>query len=248
MNLLAQANIVVIKIGASFIMDSKKSMVNHVWVDSLVDDVIELIRLGKRPVIVSSGTVAFGAYNLGLNCLKLKIQEKQIASIVGQHEMIEVYKNSFKRHNIKIAQGLVTVEDIEVRKRFLTMKTTLEFLLNNSVVPIINTNDLLTSSEIRFGDNDRLSARIAQVVNADLLVMFSLVDGLYAKDPLLYPNSNFINEVRGITQDIENMAQDSRARTGGMSAKITAAKIALNNKCNVIFTNGRYNNPIKRIV
>jgi len=115
-------------------------------------------------------------------------------------------------------------------------------------VPIINENDLIANTEIRFGDNDRLSARVAQILNADLLVMFSLEDGLYTDDPTLNPHSQFISEIYDISQDIEAMASDSVGKTGGMSAKVTSAKIALNGNCNVIITSGNHKNPIKRIL
>lgn len=248
MKLFEKAEKIVIKVGASFLVDPKNTLTHQEWIDSFVDDIANLIKLGKKPVIVSSGSIPFGCRTLGLDTKKIKLQEKQYASVCGQHEMIDLYRASFARYNINIAQALITIEDVENRKRFLSIKNIIDYLLDNNIVPIINENDLIANTEIRFGDNDRLSARVAQIVNADLLVMLSLVDGLYTQDPRINPNSEFISEVYEITPDIETMASDSKEKTGGMSAKIVAAKIALNNDCDIIIANGNFKNPIKRLL
>ncbi len=248
MKLFEQANKIVIKVGSSFLVDPKSGVVQRSWLDSLVDDIANLIRSGKKILIVSSGSVALGCHNLGLNYLKAKLQDKQNASVYGQNKMMNLYQNSFSRHGIEVAQALFTTEDIENRKRFLSIKHIIDYLLENNIIPIINENDLIANTEIRFGDNDRLSARVAQIVGADLLFMLSLVDGLFSVDPKVYPAAQFVSEVYDISADVEKMADDSLAKTGGMSAKVSAAKTALNVNCNVIFANGTYNNPIKRII
>ena len=248
MNLFEQANKIVIKVGASFLVDAKDATVHQKWIDSFVDDVVSLIKAGKKPVIVSSGSIALGCKMLGLDSTKIKLQEKQNAAVCGQHEMINLYKNSFARYDINVAQALITIEDVENRKRFVSIKNIVDYLLDNNIVPIVNENDLIANTEIRFGDNDRLSARVSQIVNADLLVMFSLVDGLYTADPKIDSKSEFISEVYDVTPDIEAMASDSKEKTGGMSAKIVSAKIALNSHCNIIIANGNFNNPIKRLL
>jgi len=248
MKLFEQANKIVIKVGASFIVDPRTSIIQKEWVDSFVDDVVSLIKAGKKPVIVSSGSIALGCNILGLDSTKIKLQEKQNAAVCGQHEMINLYKNSFARYDINIAQALITIEDVENRKRFVSIKNIVDYLLDHNIVPIVNENDLIANTEIRFGDNDRLSARVAQIVNADLLVMLSLVDGLFTQDPKIFPKSEFISEVYEITPDIETMASDSKDKTGGMSAKIVSAKIALNSHCNIVIANGNFNNPIKRLL
>jgi glutamate 5-kinase len=248
MNLFEQANKIVIKVGASFLVDAKDANVHQKWIDSFVDDVVSLIKAGKKPVIVSSGSIAFGCKMLGLDATKIKLQDKQNAAVCGQHEMINLYKNSFARYDINVAQALITIEDVENRKRFVSIKNIVDYLLDHNIVPIVNENDLIANTEIRFGDNDRLSARVSQIVNADLLVMFSLVDGLYTADPKIDPKSEFISEVYEVTADIEAMASDSKEKTGGMSAKIVSAKIALNSHCNIIIANGNFNNPIKRLL
>jgi glutamate 5-kinase len=248
MNLFEQANIVVIKVGAAFVADYKTTVLKQSWVDSLVDDAASLATQGKKIVIVSSGAIPLGCNNLKLNPTKLKLQEKQNASICGQHELMQVYKQSFARHGLQVAQALITTEDTENRKRFLAIKTAIEYLLESNIIPIVNENDLIANTEIRFGDNDRLSARVAQIVNADFLVMLSLVDGLFTADPQIYRGSEFIKEVYEITSDIEKMATDSQNKTGGMSAKIVAAKMALHANCNVAIINGNFNHPIKRVI
>ena len=248
MKLFEQAEKIVIKVGSSFIVDPKNAVVHQAWIDSFVDDVVNLIKLGKKVVIVSSGAITLGCNILGLNPAKIKLQEKQNAAVCGQHEMISLYKMSFARYNINIAQALITIEDVENRKRFLAIKTAVDYLLDHNIVPIVNENDLIANTEIRFGDNDRLSARVAQIVNADLLVMFSLVDGLFTQDPKVAPKSEFISEIYEISPDVETMATDSKDKTGGMSAKIVSAKIALNSNCNIIIANGGFNHPIKRLL
>ena len=248
MKLFEEANKVVIKVGSSFLVDPRNSTIHQAWLDSLVDDVSNLIKAGKKPVIVASGSVALGCEMLKIDFNKAKLQDKQNASVCGQHELMELYKKSFARHKINVAQALITIEDVENRKRFVSIKNIIDHLLDHKIVPIINENDLIANTEIRFGDNDRLSARVAQIVNADLLVMFSLVDGLFTDDPKLRPDSDFISEVYAVTSDIEAVASDSKEKTGGMSAKIASAKIAFNTSCNVIISNGNVNHPIKHII
>ncbi len=248
MKLFEQANKIVIKIGSSFLVDQKTGEIQQAWIDAMVDDIAELVKNGKKIVIVSSGSVALGCQNLGLNLLKAKLQDKQNASVYGQHKMMNLYQKSFSRYSIEVAQALLTTEDIENRKRFLSIKHIIDYLLEQNIIPIFNENDLIANTEIRFGDNDRLSARVAQIVGADLLFMLSLVDGLFSVDPNIYPSAQFVSEVYDISSDVEKMADDSFAKTGGMSAKVAAAKIALNSNCNVIFANGTYANPITRII
>ena len=248
MNLFDQANKIVVKIGSSFLIDSKTGVVQQTWLDSMVDDVVELMKKNKKIAIVSSGSTAIGCKMLGNSLQKAKLQEKQYASVCGQNHLMNLYQASFARHNISVAQILFTIEDIENRKRFLSIKQIIEQLMDNNIVPIINENDLIANTEIRFGDNDRLSGRVSQIVSADLLFMTSLIDGLFTIDPKIHPSAQLVSEVYDITSDIESMADDSVAKTGGMSAKVAAAKIALNNNCNVIFANGTYDHPIKRII
>ena len=248
MNLFEQSSKIVIKVGSSFLVDPINLDINQKWLDSFVDDIVNLKKQGKKIVIVSSGSIALGCKTLGLNLQKIKLQEKQNAAVCGQHDMIALYKTSFARHNINVAQALITTEDTENRKRIASIRTTIDYLIEQSIIPIINENDLIANTEIRFGDNDRLSARVGQIIAADLLVLLSIVDGLFTQDPKIYPNARLIKEVYDISSDIESMATDSKLKTGGMSAKIASVKMALNNKCNIIIANGRFVNPIKRLL
>lgn len=246
-NLIQKANKIVVKVGSSFVVDPKKGETNKEWIDSFVDDIAKLMKEGKKVIIVSSGAIAFGANILKINPAKAKLQEKQNAAVCGQLELMNIYKQSFARYNINVAQALFTIEDVESRKRFLAIKNTIDYLLDKNIVPIINENDLIANTEIRFGDNDRLSARVAQITSAELLIMFSLEDGLFTSDPKTDKYSQFISEVYEISSDVESMATDSQQKTGGMSAKIVSAKIAFNSECNIIIANGNPLNPIKRI-
>jgi glutamate 5-kinase len=248
MKLFEKASKIVIKVGSSYIVDPKTGLVQQSWLDAFVDDVADLIKMGKKIVVVASGSVAIGCNNLGINVSRAKLQEKQNASVFGQHKLMSLYQNSFSRHKIEVAQALLTTEDIENRKRFLSIKTIIDYLLDKNIIPIVNENDLIANTEIRFGDNDRLSGRVSQIVGADLLCMLSLVDGLFTVDPKIYPMAKFVSDVYDISSDVEKMADDSVAKTGGMSAKVAAAKIALNSDCNIIFINGTFDNPIKRII
>jgi glutamate 5-kinase len=248
MKLFEEASKIVIKVGSSFLIDPKTGAVQESWLDAFVDDVADLVKSGKKIVVVVSGSVAIGCHKLGINMLKAKLQEKQNASVFGQHQLMHLYQDSFSRHGIEVAQALLTTEDIENRKRFLSIKTIIDYLLSKNIIPVVNENDLIANTEIRFGDNDRLSARVAQIVGANLLCMLSLVDGLFSVDPKIYPTAKFVSEVYDISSDVEKMADDSVAKTGGMSAKVAAAKIALNSDCNAIFINGTFENPIKRIL
>lgn len=247
LNLINQAKKIVIKVGSSFIIDPRYGTVNQEWVDSLVDDMALLIDSGKEVILVSSGAIVLGCNMLKINVTKTKLQEKQNAAVCGQHELMALYKKSFARHNISVAQALVTIEDVENRKRFLSIQSSFDYLLERKIIPIVNENDLIANTEIRFGDNDRLSARISQMCNADLLIMLSLVDGLFTADPRLEKNSKFVSEIYEISTDVESMASDSPQKTGGMSAKVASAKIALNNRCNIIITNGTFYHPIRRL-
>lgn len=247
LNLIKQANKIVIKVGSSFVIDPRYGTVNQEWVDSLVDDIALLAKEGKKIILVSSGAIIFGCNMLKTNVSKTKLQEKQNAAVCGQHELMALYKKSFSRHNINVAQALVTIEDVENRKRFISIQNTLDYLLEKKIIPIVNENDLIANTEIRFGDNDRLSSRISQICNADLLIMLSLVDGLFTSDPKIDKSSKFVSEIYEISADVESMASDSAQKTGGMSAKVASAKIALNNRCNVIIANGTFYHPIKRL-
>lgn len=247
MSLIEQANKIVIKVGSSFLVNPRNGEIRKEWIDNFVEDICNLVAKGKKVTIVTSGSIAMGSYILRVDPNKLKLQEKQNVSVVGQYYLMEIYRNSFARFKKLIAQALITIEDVENRKRVLSIRNTMDFLLDKSIIPIVNENDLIANTEIRFGDNDRLSARVAQIIEADLLIMLSLVDGLYTADPRIDSDAKFITEVYNLAHDVEVMATDSKGKTGGMSAKLISVKLAMNAGCNVIITNGNSDHPIRKL-
>jgi glutamate 5-kinase len=248
MNYIDKSDRIVIKVGSSHLVDSNKTIFHESWLNSLVDDVIELQKKGKKVIIVTSGAIALGYSKLGMAPNKAKLKDKQTASCCGQVELMNHYKKSFSRYGVDVAQILLTIEDVENRRHVLSARNVIDQLLKLGIVPIINENDVIATAEIRFGDNDRLAARVTQVTNSDLLVLLSNVDGLFMEDPSFGQKSDFIAEIYEISPDIEKMAGDSPTGSGGMSAKIAAAKIALNSGCNSVITYGKHNNPIKKLI
>lgn len=238
---------IVVKVGASFICDLKHGVIRNEWLRSFVEDVMFLLKAGHRVVIVSSGAITLGAYKLGLSDLKLKLIEKQAISSFGQVELMRIYTDAFKLHNQKVSQILLSIENTEDRRVFANSREMINYLLDMGIVPIINQNDFTNDAEIRFGDKDRLAAKISKIVKADLLVLLSKVNGLYEKDPTLFKGAHFMDELSEVTKDVEAMAQDSVAKTGGMSAKICATKMALQAGSKVVIANGVETNPLSKI-
>jgi glutamate 5-kinase len=199
---------------------------------------------------VSSGSVAMGRRCIKTNHHQLLLEQKQAAAACGQIALIAEFQNSFARHNLPIAQLLLTIPDTENRRRYLNAKDTINNLLSNDVIPIINENDTVATNEIRFGDNDRLAARIAQMTEADVLILLSDIDGLYTDNPHTNKNAQHVDEVREITPEIENMGGDSVSNygSGGMVTKISAAKIATDSGCHMAITLGKLHNPIKNLL
>jgi glutamate 5-kinase len=243
-----EAKRIVIKIGASQLIDIKTGNVNTSWLNNLTSLCADLIKEKKEIVIVSSGAVILGCNILNIPHIKSSLGDKQIASSVGQIELMDRYKTSFALQSLNVAQVVLTIEDIENRKRFTSARNVIEGLIGRKVIPIINQNDVIATAEIRFGDNDRLSARAAQIANADLLILFANLDGLYTQDPTIDKNASFIKEVYEVNSDVEKMATDSMMNTGGMSAKVAAAKIAMNYNCKVVIANGKNPNALKNII
>jgi glutamate 5-kinase len=240
---------IVIKIGSSLVTNAETKSLRLEWLDSLIDDIADLRANGKEIIIVTSGAVALGRSYLQVKKHKLQLAEKQAAAACGQIELIKGYKQSFLRHNVNIAQILLTIEDSENRQRFLNARSTLETLLKNKVVPVINENDSVAVAELRFGDNDRLAARVAQMMQCDLLILLSDIDGLYSANPNTDPDAKHLGKVEAITQDIVNMAGDSSSSvgTGGMITKIAAATIATSAGCHMVIAKGILLHPIKQL-
>jgi glutamate 5-kinase len=246
---LAAARRVVIKVGSALLVDRSTGSVNRDWLEALADDVAAMRARGQEVVLVSSGAIALGRRELGLAKRKPKLEEKQAAAAVGQIRLAHAWKEVLERRGFTVAQVLLTLGDTEERRRYLNARNTLTTLLRLGAVPVINENDTVATAEIRYGDNDRLGARVAQMVSADCLVLLSDVDGLYTADPTRDDAAQFIPEVARITQEIEAMAGGSASDvgSGGMATKVMAAKIAVGAGCHLCIAAGREVRPLRRI-
>jgi glutamate 5-kinase len=245
---LAAAKRLVVKIGSSLLVDEESGEIRNAWLDSLADDVSLLRGRGLEIVLVSSGAIALGRNRIGLTGRKRKLalEEKQASAAVGQIGLAHAYRESFARHDIAIAQILVTLRDTEEWRRHLNARNTIATLLRLGAVPVINENDTVATEEIRFGDNDRLAARVAQMISADTLVLLSDIDGLYESDPRRARDARHIAEVTEITPEIEGMAGAARPgySSGGMVTKIAAAKVAMSAGCRMAIALGRDAHPL----
>ncbi len=246
---LTDARRIVVKVGSALLVDAEKGRLNRAWLESFTADVARLRKRGQEVIVVSSGSIALGRRHLGLSAGKLKLEESQAAAAVGQIRLAHAYKELLDQHEITVAQILLTFDDTEVRRRYLNARGTLNTLLALGSIPVINENDTVATAEIRYGDNDRLAARVAQMIGADCLVLLSDIDGLYSADPAKDPDATFIPEVREITAKIEAMASGvgSAMGSGGMQTKIAAAKIAVGAGCHLCIAKGAYHHPLKRI-
>ena len=241
---LATAKRLVVKIGSALLVDPDTGQPARAWLAALADDIAAARASGQSVLIVSSGAIALGRRVLGLS-KSTRLEEKQAAAAAGQARLVGAYEESFARHNIPVAQALLTPDDTERRRRWLNARATLETLLDLGAIPIVNENDTVATAEIRYGDNDRLAARAAQMISADALILLSDIDGLYERDPRHDASAPFVPEVREITPAIEAMAGDAGALgSGGMRTKIEAAKIATRAGCAVAITKGATLNPL----
>jgi len=246
---LTQARRIVVKVGSALLVDAESARVNRAWLETLVEDLLRLRRRGQRVILVSSGAIALGRRRLGLKHGTLRLEESQAAAAVGQIRLAHAYKELLESNDVTVAQVLLTLEDSERRRRYLNARATLESLLELGALPVINENDTVATAEIRYGDNDRLAARVAQMTGADCLVLLSDVAGLYSADPNRDPTARLLQEVRHITPEIEAMAgrAASRLGSGGMAAKIAAARIALAAGCHMCIAAGAARHPLRRI-
>jgi glutamate 5-kinase len=246
---LIEAKRVVVKVGSALLVDPDKGRLNRTWLESFAADIAHFKRRGQEVILVSSGAIALGRRHLGLPAGKLKLEESQAAAAVGQIRLAHAYKELLEAHEITVAQILLTLGDTEQRRRYLNARGTLQTLLSLGAVPVINENDTVATAEIRYGDNDRLAARVAQMAGADCLVLLSDVDGLYTANPQEHPEAELISRVLDITPAIEAMAGGSTSGlgTGGMLTKIAAAKIAVGAGCHLCIAKGATQHPLKRI-
>ena len=239
---------VVVKIGSSLLVDPERRLRTE-WLAALTADIADLRRDGREVLLVSSGAIALGRGDLGLNRGRLRLDKSQAAAAVGQIRLAHAYQEALAAHGLAVAQLLLTPSDTENRRRFLNARSTVSTLLRHGAVPVINENDTVATEEIRFGDNDRLAARVAQMVGADLLVLLSDVDGLYTGDPSANRDVDHIASVREITPEIEAMAGMTTTDygKGGMATKLAAGRIALGAGCRMAITDGRRLNPLARL-
>ncbi len=246
---LLSARRLVVKIGSALLVDEETGAIRRDWLDALGDDVAECRRRGQEVLIVTSGAIAVGRRRLGLDSGKLRLEEKQAAAATGQIQLAHAYQETLARHRITVAQILLTLDDTEERRRHLNARSTINALLRLDTVPVINENDTVATSEIRFGDNDRLAARVAAMISADALILLSDIDGLYSADPRRDPKARFIPEIPEITAEIEAMAGEAPPgySSGGMVTKLAAARIAVGAGCRMAIANGRRLNPLKAI-
>jgi glutamate 5-kinase len=246
---LAEAKRVCVKVGSALLVDSEKGRLNRAWLETFAADVARLRKRGQEVILVSSGAIALGRRHLGLSAGKLRLEESQAAAAVGQIRLAHAYKELLDEHQITVAQILLTLGDTEQRRRYLNARGTLNTLLSLGAVPVINENDTVATAEIRYGDNDRLAARVAQMVGADCLVLLSDIDGLYTANPNEDPGAQFIARVLEITPAIEAMASGTAGDmgSGGMQTKIAAAKIAVGAGCHLCIAKGDHPHPLLRI-
>ena len=245
----AKARRIVVKIGSALLTDRATGHIKTEWLNSLMDDVAELVKAGKQVVLVSSGAVALGRHALKLPKGPLELEQSQAAAAVGQISLAHAYQDLASARGLTAAQILLTLGDTEERRRYLNARNTIEVLLALKAVPVVNENDTVATAEIRYGDNDRLSARVASMVTADCLVLLSDVDGLYTAPPSEDPSAQHIPLVTNVTPDIEAMAGDAGTELskGGMKTKIEAAKIVLSAGTDMVITSGKIPHPLRAI-
>jgi glutamate 5-kinase len=244
-----EAKRIVIKIGSSLLVDAAAGTLRQAWLAALADDIADLRKEGKEVVVVSSGAIALGRNALKLAKGALKLEDSQAAAAVGQIDLAHAYEEAFRARGLVAAQVLLTLGDTEERRRYLNARSTMTTLLKLGAVPVVNENDTVATSEIRYGDNDRLAARVASMMSADCLVLLSDVDGFYTAPPGSCVDARRLEEVTDITPEIEAMAGDvgSELSKGGMVTKIEAAKIAVGGGTDMVIASGKVLNPLKAL-
>jgi glutamate 5-kinase len=246
---LAEFRRIVVKVGSSLLIDAEAGRVKQGWLASLVEDVARLHGERRDLLVVSSGAIALGRAVLKLPRGPLKLEDSQAAAAVGQIELARTWAAALGVHGLSAGQILVTLGDTEERRRYLNARSTIAKLLEWRAVPVINENDTVATNEIRYGDNDRLAARVATMVSADLLVLLSDVDGLYDAPPGINANAKLVPVVERITPQIEAMAgtANSELSRGGMQTKIEAGKIATTGGTHMVIASGRIDHPLQAI-
>ena len=245
---LKDSKIIVIKIGSSLLVDDNKQ-IRKKWLSSFAKDVKELKLKNKKIVIVSSGAIALGCKKINYNKKNIKLDKSQAIASIGQIELMNLFSKIFANYKLNISQILLTLEDTEKRRRSLNAKRTFENLFELGFIPVVNENDTIATSEIKYGDNDRLASRVAQITNADTLILLSDVDGLYTKNPKVFNNAKLIRRIKDLNKDLKNIYVKgvNEYGSGGMQTKIEAAKICQLAGTSMVIANGLYLNPINKI-
>jgi glutamate 5-kinase len=246
---LKNAKRIVIKVGSALLVDSEHCAVRQAWLSAFIEDVAAYKERGQDIIIVSSGSIAMGRHLLGLSGRTLRQDEAQATAACGQITLMQAYQQMLSMHHIQAAQLLLTLEDTETRQAYLNVRSSLFCLLELGALPIINENDVVASPLRRYGDNDRLAARVAAMVEADCLILLSDIDGLYTDDPSVNSQARLIEEIHAITPEIEAMGGESRSGLGrgGMRTKIEAARMALSSGAGMLIARGSIMHPLRSI-
>ena len=241
-----------IKIGSAILVDANTGQLNKEWLSAICKDIADVMAQNKDVIVVSSGAIAIGRQTLGLTLIPLTLPQKQACAATGQTILTRAYADGMKKYGITTAQALVTLDDTENRRRWLNARATLDTLISLRILPILNENDTVATEEIRYGDNDRLAARAAQMVGADTLVLLSDIDGLYTEDPRANPNAKHLAEISELTPDIMAMGggvnKGAGVGSGGMATKLAAAQISTSAGCHMCVMDGTENAPLTRLI
>ena len=246
---IVAAKRIVIKIGSILLVDGKSGRLHRDWLKALAKDIFEWRARGQEIILVSSGAVALGRRYLDLKQGELRLEEKQAAAAAGMVRLSHAYQETLEHHDLNAAQILLTLDDSEDRRRYLNARSTISTLLEVGAIPLINENDTVATDEIRFGDNDRLAARVAAMMSADMLILLSDIDGLYTADPSEDKSAKLVPEITEITPGVEAMAGQAIAldSSGGMPTKLTAAKQCLSAGCHMVICKGRGAAPLSAL-
>ena len=246
---IKNSKIIIIKIGSSLLVDDNKK-IRKKWLSSFAKDIKKLRSKNKKIVIVSSGAIALGCKKMNYNKKNIKLDKSQAIASIGQIELMNLFSETFAKYKLDISQILLTLEDTEERRRSLNAKRTFENLFELGFIPIVNENDTIATSEIKYGDNDRLASRVAQITNADTLILLSDVDGLYTKNPKIFTDAKLIKKVNDLSKDLKkiNVKGVNKYGSGGMQTKIEAAKICQLAGSSMVIANGLYLSPISKII
>jgi glutamate 5-kinase len=246
---LKQARRLILKMGSALLVDEAEGAIHQARLAGLAADVAELRAAGTEVMIVTSGAIAVGRRHLGFAAGPLRLEEKQAAAACGQIRLAHAYQEALAAHDITVAQILLTIDDTEERRRYLNARNTITTLLENGAVPIINENDTVATAEIRFGDNDRLAARVAAMMSADTLVLLSNIDGMYDADPTKHADAVWFPRIDVITPEIEAAAgaAGSADASGGMQTKLAAARICMAAGCHMAIARGDIDRPVRAL-